>query len=345
MDFREELQKEANETALSNKNCTIVLPVRTGKTLVGLRIAEQYKKVLVSYPNKAIKASWLEDSEKFGIDISHIDFTTHVSLPKRDLEAYDVVILDEIDQVSLNSWAYISENRPKELKGLTGTPPVKGDKRYCINRFAPIKYRKTLDDTTGKTNKDYKICVHLIKPDEEKNIPLSKGGFWSEKQKIAYFDRRYENSRNFNDMLMLMRSIQNSHSKLAHLSYLVEGIDRGLFFVETQEQCKLVGLPAYHTQEKNSELHLEQFQTGEIDKLVTINQLKAGVTFPDLNEIVILHCYSSNNRAHQKIGRALNYAEGETAIIHIICLKGTRDEDWLKSGLAEFDKTKIQWLT
>ena len=63
--------------------------------------------------------------------------------------------------------------------------------------------------------------------------------------------------------------------------------------------------------------------------------------FPDLNKCVILHCYSSNNKASQKLGRCLNYVEGENAEVHIICLKGTRDEQWVASGLAEFDKTKI----
>ena len=60
--------------------------------------------------------------------------------------------------------------------------------------------------------------------------------------------------------------------------------------------------------------------------------------------MVILHCYSSNNKAAQKLGRALNYVEDQVANIHIIGLKGTRDEQWIKNGLAEFDQNKIQWL-
>ena len=38
-----------------------------------------------------------------------------------------------------------------------------------------------------------------------------------------------------------------------------------------------------------------------------------------------------------------NYVEGEKATIHIIGLKGTRDEQWIKKGLAEFNQDKITY--
>ena len=46
------------------------------------------------------------------------------------------------------------------------------------------------------------------------------------------------------------------------------------------------------------------------------------------------------------IGRALNMIEGDEAKaeIHILCLDDTRDLDWVKGGLEEFDETKIKWL-
>ena len=60
--------------------------------------------------------------------------------------------------------------------------------------------------------------------------------------------------------------------------------------------------------------------------------------------MVILHCYSSNNKSAQKLARALNYVENQTAKIHILCLDNTRDVSWVQSGLAEFDKNKIKWI-
>lgn len=344
MSFREELQKEAIETALKNNSGTIVLPMRTGKTFCGLSIASNFDKVLVSYPNKSIYNSWIEDSKKFNIDISNITFTTHISLPKHNLSEYDVVLLDEIDQVSENTWQHIASSFIKRIYGLTGTPANRGDKLTYMNNYCPIIYKRTIDETTGKTNKDYEIIVHLINPSTEKNIALKSGRFWSDSQKIAFFESKYNQSRNFKDMLMLIQSIQNSPTKLKYLKQLSNKIDRGLIFVETAKQCDELGYPSFHSKNNSSEDNLVAFKNGEINKLSTISQLKAGVTFENLNTCIILHCYSSNNRSAQKIGRCLNYVENEKATIHVIGLNNTRDVQWIKAGLQEFNQEKIKYV-
>ena len=93
-EFRKDLQEKAVSTIIKYNNGTLVLPMRSGKTLVGLKIASNFKKVLVSYPIETIKKGWLSDAKEFGFDISHITFTTHLSLDKHDLSEFDCVILD-----------------------------------------------------------------------------------------------------------------------------------------------------------------------------------------------------------------------------------------------------------
>ena len=114
-----------------------------------------------------------------------------------------------------------------------------------------------------------------------------------------------------------------------------------MLFLEKIEQCDKSGFPTYHSQNPKSDENLEDFQNQKINILATVSQLKAGISFPVLNEVVLLHSYSSNNRSSQKIGRALQYVEGEKAIIHLIGLKGTRDVRWIKEALKGFDETKI----
>lgn len=342
--FRELVQKEAVETALKHKSGTLDITMRLGKTLIGIKIASNFKKVLVSYPNVKIKDSWINDSIKFNINIDHIEFTTHLSLVKKNLSLYDCILLDEIQDVSENQWNYIALSSYSRLYGLSGTPPNKGEKLQFINNYCPIIYSKKLDETTGKTNKDYEIIVHLLKPNSNKNLKLKSGKYWSEENKINFFENKYKASRNFKDMLQLMQSIQNSETKLTYLKNLLNKIGKSLIFVETAKHCEYLKLPSYQSKEKNSEQNLELFLNNKINKLLTINQLKAGITFEDLNEVVILHCYSSNNKSAQKLARALNYVENQTAKIHILCLDNTRDVSWVQSGLAEFDTKKIKWI-
>jgi superfamily II DNA or RNA helicase len=339
-DFRNIMQTEAIQIGLQYNQCTLQIPMRGGKSYIGLQIAKSYNKVLVSYPNKSIQQSWIDDSIKFSIDISHIIFTTHISLNKHDLNNFDLVILDEIQDVSLDKWNYIAINMPKKLIGLTGTPPNKGEKLTFLNTYCPIKYKKTLDETTGKTNKNYKIVVHLLEPDNKANIKLKSGKSWSEKAKITFFENKYRETKQFQIMLQLIQTIQNSSTKLNYLKQLCQTLPKSLIFLETTKQCDELPYSSYHSKNKNSKENLEDFQSNS-NHLTCVKQLSAGITFKQLNTCVILHCYSSNSKASQRLARCLNYVEGENAIIHIIGLNNTIDLKWIENGLNDFDKSKI----
>ena len=106
MNFREQIQKEATETLLKFDCGTANVAMRLGKTLIGLKIASNFKKVLVSYPIETIKKGWISDAQEFGFDISHVIFTTHLSLSKHDLSQFDCIILDEFSssKTNLTDW-------------------------------------------------------------------------------------------------------------------------------------------------------------------------------------------------------------------------------------------------
>jgi superfamily II DNA or RNA helicase len=343
-EFRKEIQNDAVNELLKHKSGTANVAMRLGKTILGLKIASNFNKVLVSYPIETIKQGWLSDAEEFGFDISNTTFTTHLSLKKHNLFEFDCVILDEIHEISIANFEYISSNIPKRLYGLTATPPNRGEKKQYFNLYCPIRYSKSMDETTGITNKDYEIIVHLVDPSEKRDIKLKSGKFWSEKAQIEFYTSKYQTTKSFSMMLMLIRAIQNSKTKFEYFKKLASTINRGLLFVETIEQCDNLSYPSVHSKNPESEYNLEQFKNGQIPILSSIGKLKAGITFKNLNTCIILHCYSSNNKAIQKIGRALNYVEGEKAIIHIICLNNTIDAQWVQKGLADLDQSKIKWI-
>lgn len=343
--MREQIQKEAIKIALENKSGTLDVAVRSGKTFIGLSIANEFEKVLVSYPNNSIKNSWLNDAEKFGFSLKNITFTTHLSLNKHNLHHYSCVILDEIDQMSENQWDYISSLlnlQHVKLYGLTGTPSILGAKKKYMDEYCPIIYSVKLDETVGVLQKDYEIIVHLLEPSTKQDISLKSGKFWSEKAKIQFWENKYNRSHEFMDMLKLIQSIQNSKTKLEYVKQLSNKIDRCLIFLETKQQCKDLGWASYYSGHKGSDINLERFQEGYNNKLTCVKQLSAGITFKSLNEVIILHSYASNNKFHQRMARCLQYSE-DKATIHLICLDFTRDLDWCKKGLSEFDKSKIEW--
>lgn len=339
MSFREEKQKEA----LSKGKCggTIAMPPRVGKTKVGLDICSKYSNPLVAYPKKPIFQSWIKDSEKFGIDMNHVKFSTFKSLNKLTLSDYDCLILDEVQEFSENMWSDLISQPYPTLIALTGTLPRPGStKRMYIDRFCPVVYELSLDETTGVTNKDYHITVHLVPMSTKKDIPLTKGGMWSERDKIKYYERKNDN---FQMMLRLIHTIAYSETKWKKLQELVKGSKRCLIFVESIKQADSLGLPTYHSKNKLSEQNLEDFNSGKINKLVTINQLNAGITFENLDHAILLHAYASSDRAHQRISRALNFIENVKAKLDVVCLSDSIDVTWARNGLSAFAQHKISW--
>lgn len=343
--FRQEVQETAIKIALENERCGLDLSIRIGKCFIGLSLAQKFNKVLVGYDNTPILTSWKEDSIKFNLNDSNITYTTYASLDKYNLNDFDLILLDELHTVSENNWNYIALNNPKRIVGMTGTMPEKGVKKQFIDTYCPIKYTIKLDETTNKTSKDYQIIVHLLEPSKVKDIK-TKNGVWSDASKISFWERKYEATRSFTGaMLFLIQAIQNSPTKFNYLKQLSSKIDNGFIFVETSKQCEELGLPSYNSKEPNSEINLQDFKDGKIAKLSTINQLKAGITIFHLKQCIILHSYSSQQKSHQKLGRCLTINGDDKAIIHILCLKGTYDEKWVRSSLSQFDNNKILWKT
>lgn len=342
---REEIHKQALENV--KDFCTLVLPMRNGKSKIGLEIAQKYNKVLVCYPSMSIYDSWLDTSEKFNLSIENITFVTTISFNKINLKEYDIVFIDELHSFSENNINYFIANLPKKAIGLTATPSNFGIKKEFIEDYLPISFKVDMEETTGVSNKDYEIIVHLLNPSKENNIPLKSGKYWSEEAKIRFWDNKYNSTKSFMDMLRLIQTVRDSATKLTYIKQLSSKMDRGLIFLETIEQCNLLGFPSYNSKDKNSEQNLQDFQDGKINILTSIGQLKAGITFKNVNKAIILHCYSSNNKAMQKLGRTLNLIEGEEqkAHIDILCLNNTRDVQWCKKGLQDLKQEKIIWKT
>lgn len=339
-DFREKIQNEILEIEKLHNKCSFDVSVRLGKTFCMLNIASKFNKVIVSYPNESIYNSWISDANKFGVDISNITFTTNISLNKYDLKQYDCLICDEFDTLSINNLEYIVQNIPENVKMFSGTPPIEGDKKWYIDKYFPIVYVKKLEDTIGHTSKDYKITVHLI--DGNKTLlKLKSGKTWSEFNKIKWLEDKYHKTNSFNDMLILINAIKSSKTKFDYLKKLIKSNEREIIFVETKKQCEELKLPSYYSGNKNSELNFQQFQKGKINKLVTINQLKASITFNNLNKATILHTYANYSKAQQKLARCLTYSDNNIADLNILCLKNTIDEKWCTKSLKGFDSSKI----
>lgn len=355
---RQEIQKEALDVALNNSRCTLAISMGVGKTYVGLqhmqKIHTPKSKFLVVAPKVTILDTWKEEASKFNLSylLDHITFTTYLSLTKQETGSWDCIYLDECHSLLYSHEFFLLAHNGRIL-GLTGTAPQheKSEKAKMIARFCPVKYSFGVEEATssGILN-DYRIVVHMIQLSKKFNVKIGKksGGTWttSEVDSYAYWTDRYNRAKDPWDSkqcsVMRMKMMQMFPSKEEYVLKMLTRIhDKCIVFANTKEQADKMCDHSYYSGNPDSKDNLEKFKKGEIIHLSSVLQLNEGVSIPNLKTGIIMHAYGNNRKSAQRIGRLMRLNPDDIATCHILCYRYTKDEQWVKDALAEFDNSKI----
>jgi len=361
MTTRSDIQNKVLDILKDVNRGTVALSGSGGKTLIGLRhmdsVQSGHFKFLVVAPKKSIFESWKDEAIKFKFEhlLSDITFSTYLSLSKQDINSYDVIYLDECHSLTLTCNSILSKFKGKII-GLTGTPPTnsKSEKWFMVDKYCPIVYSYNTDEAIDHSIlNDYRIIVHYVDLDTEKNIKVVKPtATWmtSETAIYNYWSNRVETS--FGKMKQIaaiqrMKAMQAFKSKELKATYLLNSIgmySKCLCFASTQEQSARICPITYHSKNKFSESNLESFKQGKLLKLCAVEQLNEGINIPNLKYGVIMHSYGNERKASQKIFRFLRLNPDDCATVHILCFKNTIDEQWVKSALGGFKQSKIVYV-
>jgi superfamily II DNA or RNA helicase len=364
-DKRKEIQDMALKVASEHKRCGLGISMGVGKTFLGLKHMDRQLtlagpsfsgKFLVVAPKKSIHESWKEEAHKFSLSylLDYIEFTTYLSLTKKDVYKYHTVYLDECHNL-LYSHEFWLNAYSGDILGLTGTPPryEHGEKGYMVNTFCPIVFSYITDDAVSDNIlNDYKIIIHPISLGTERNVQVKmkdKSFMTSEQQNYEYWTTRIDNARSPKEeqitRIMRMNAMMNFPSKLKYTRELMKRIsDKCLVFANTQEQAEDLYPYSYHSKNPNSKENLMLFKQGAIDTLTCVQSLSEGVNIPNLKSCIILHSYSNERKSSQRIGRVLRLNPDDLATIHILVYADTIDEKWIKNALQDFEQTKIHTM-
>jgi len=361
---KSQIQEEALQTILPHNNAGVEISMGVGKTLLGLMHMEEISKTihkprfLVVAPKVSIFDSWKMDAVKH--DYAHllgsITFTTYLSLNKESYD-YDVIYLDECHSLKNSHDYYLTMALRQNIiiLGLTGTYPKynKGEKGIMCNKFCPKVYEyKTDSAVDDKILNDYRIYVHLIDLSETNDLEVKTGSkTWktSERKNYNYWTTRIDQEDKPKNKqilrVMRMRAMMDYTSKeIKVLELLARRKTKTLLFANTQAQADRLSPHSYHSNNPKSKENLELFKKGDIELLSAVEQLSEGVNIPDLKSGIIMHAYSNNRKASQKLGRLLRLNPDDTAGVHILCYKNTVDETWVENALAHLNSDKIIWL-
>lgn len=356
---KDEVGDEAIAAVLPLDRAGVGVTMGGGKTLIGLRHMNahftDYAKFLVVGPKNEVYTTWKEEAVKHNHKhlIEHFEFTTYLSLIKHNPEDYDIIYLDECHSLKYSHEPWLDRFKGKIL-GLSGTPPKfeRSEKGKMVAKFCPIVYKYITDDAVddGILN-DYEIIVHMMPLNPLKNVPMHKNGktwFTSEKDTYEFWTRKIDEALTGKAIqmarIMRMRALMEFPTKEVYTKTLMAQIkNKLLVFANTHEQADKLCTHSFHSKNPNSQKNLDDFKAGTIMKLTCVHQLSEGVNVPDLKEEIILHAYANERKASQRIGRGLRLHPDDKATIHILCYKGTVDESWVKTALADFDPDKITW--
>ena len=311
--------------------------------------------ILIAYPDKVIKQSWLDDFEERKVDDSNITYTTHMSIKKHMDKKFDLVIIDEIHLLSpaqrIACERLFMINR--DVLCLTGTLMEKTEKIIYKELGLRVIAEYTLaEGIRDKIIPDYRIKILYVPLDD-----TIKGNYnnrdRTDKSQIHaitwVINKMDREGRNANFMrIQRTRILQKSMSKIKTTIRVLKRFkdERILVFCGLIAVAESLGIPTHHGKSADKELFLD-FVNGKVNQMAVVKIGGGGVTYKKLNRILINSFDSNAERLAQKINRAMSmeYDNPEKrAEIMILTSDNKIELNWLRKALEFFDKDKIEYL-
>jgi len=358
METREEIQERVVSLVPPGASGRLLLAPRAGKTKIILDIIRRDapRCILWAAPEaRLLREDIPREFEKWGMAdwLPRLTTVTWASLNKVR-GSYDLIVLDEEQHATANRAATLLDG---SLAGrtisMTGTPTQHWEKQDIYERLGlRVLYEMSVAEAVdGGILAGYGITVVRIPMSAERNVTAGRGKkkfLTSERDYHDWFDRKVrevsEGGGNTTPLVMARRRfVHASPSKLAVARRMLKLEGRKVFFCADIRQAQALGVPTYHS--KTDDAAYRAFQRGGIDVLAMVNSGGTGHTYEGLDHLVLVQADSDKNGlTSQKMARALLRQEGYTASIWVLCLMGTRDEEWVASALQNFDPEKIRYM-
>lgn len=331
--------------------------VRSGKCRQILTAIKEHTlinnpKIFLAYPNIDIKNSWIKECELINFFPEFI-FSTFMSLEKNKNNVADYYVFDEAhllgEENQLPIAGEIAKNN-KHVMFASGT--------YNNNTLTDLKLYTELDLIVNySTNQaikdgivsDYTIHIHKYQLNNTKIVEYGKIKKWksTEKKECNRLSNRILKAMGEQKMfaaLERMRFINSCDSLIECVNKWINNNknERFILFSSDEKTGLKYNLPMFNSKSQNDTV-LKQFQKGEINQLCLLKKASAGVTFPNLQNILITAINSNGENLEQMIGRSL-LDDTDHSHIHIFVSTEDFQNKWLNKSLELISKDKIKFV-
>ena len=355
---KNEVQREIINTIKANDMRGIILAsVRSGKTRqLLISIKEYFKdknpKVLVLYPNIDIKSSWEKECETIDY-FPDITYCTFASISKVTEEQWDFIVIDEAhllgEENQLPLAGKLAENT-NHIIFASGTynKDTLSDIKFYTKLNLIVNYPTSEAIKDGIVS-DFTVYVHKYNLDNSKIIQFGKVKKWNstEKKECNRLGNRILKLSGQQKMfasLERMRFINSCNSLIKKVNkWIIENKNERFILFSSDEKTGLkYNLPMFNSKSKDDSV-LKDFQSGKINQLCLLKKASAGVTFPNLQNILITAINSNGENLEQMIGRSL-LDDTDHSHIHIFVSTEDFQIKWLNKSLELINKNKIKYV-
>lgn len=330
------------------------LAMRFGKCRTTIEVLKRmyssHPMVLICYPDNKLKAVWESEMEQWDYTNPNVTLVNFSSISNHVTHAFDFVIVDEFHSASDFERDCIKEIITNSDKTLALSGTVSKDTKTLWSLPLIAQY-STLQGIEDGILSDYQITVHFVNLDTKTLIKDAKGKLKTEKQKYNGYTWVIEKIKREGGSFMFMalnrnRLSQSSIGKQNYLKALLKQLEdkRVLVFTGLSKAADSIGIPSYHSKSKD-ETNFTKFQNQEINHLALAAMGKVGVTYPNLDCVILTNFTYNSEESSQILNRAikLDYKD-KLADLHVIALNEDPEIKKVKQSLSMLDKSKIKYV-
>lgn len=358
---KSKIQKEIVNSLNLKPHGRLLLAPRVGKSKLAIDIIKKNNPKSILWVTPSAELAEKDIPQEFNTwkasrFIKKLTTVTWASLNKIKGH-YEMIILDEEQKSTENNLNNLlnGELTYNYIISMTGTQTKHESKKdlYKLLKL-PVLYKLSINEAVDMGMlANYTIKIIEIDLGREKNVTAgtkAKPFLTTEEANYKYINNNTNRAifgklpTMMYNILARMRFIYNSPSKTNVAKYLIENLQgRKLFFCSSIEQAESLSSTNYHSKTDNTDLN--RFISGEIDTITMVNAGGIGFTYKEIDHLVMVQCDSDKNgETSQKLARTLLDQKDYKATIWILCLIGTKDENWVESALENFDKNKIEYI-
>lgn len=271
---------------------------------------------------------------------------------------YDLIVADEIQKITPARNQYFLKNKYNKILGATGTMPRSKEKKEILKTLNLVTlWSKDVDEAVDEELiSDYTVDIVYVDIDDTTKITkktrTGASFIVTEKSSYDWYCRKinelYETGqRDLHKKTSMGRArfLYNSETKLRASIKIMNKYkhQRLISFSKSVEVAERLSKCTFHSKlnkDKKKE-NYNNFNEKKYNHISTVEAANTSLNFIDLEVAFITQLDSNPGNLLQRMGRVLRFETGKKAKIVILCMKNTRDEDWVLECIQSLDSSKI----